>query len=151
MLGRLLLILISVPVVEILIFFEVGNQIGAFPTLAIILATGITGAWLVKTQGLRTISKLSSAIHGQQKGKIMANSILLYLAGILLIFPGLMTDFLGVLLLIPSTRNYLRKRFTKSFPVNQPNFPTDPHTNQTHPNSPKIIEAEIVDDEPKKR
>jgi len=62
MLSRLLVLFIAVPLVEMFLFLQVGQWIGTFPTIAMVVVTGFFGAWLTKTQGLRVINRFRSAL-----------------------------------------------------------------------------------------
>lgn len=86
----LLLMFITVPVIEIALFIQVGGILGLWPTVALILITAIVGASLVRSQGLQTLVTVQQRM---QKGELPAQQIvegvMLAVAGVLLLTPGL--------------------------------------------------------------
>ena len=63
MFARLLILIITVPVVELILFIKIGTRIGMLSTFVIILLTGILGAWLTKLQGMRTLARYQQAVN----------------------------------------------------------------------------------------
>lgn len=109
MLVRLSALFILVPIVEIAIFLQVGDWLGTWPTVGLILLTGLVGAALAKSQGARVLR----AIRGEMSaGRVPAghllDGLLILVGGILLLTPGLLTDIVGLLLLLPLTRNRVK-------------------------------------------
>lgn len=119
MLARLLLLFTVVPLVELAILIPLGQWMGLWPTLALILVTGVAGAWLGKRQGLRAWERITSDLSG---GELPSDSLLdglaVLIACALLVTPGVLSDIAGMLLLIPPARtplkSYIKKRFRKS-------------------------------------
>jgi len=112
MLFALMLVFIVVPIVEISILIQVGEQLGVVPTVALVVLTAAIGASLVRSQGLQTLTKAQEKIQqGQQPGQEMIEGVMLAMAGVLLVTPGFATDIFGLLILTPFTRkpiaNYL--------------------------------------------
>ena len=104
------LIFICLPALEMYLLIEVGGQVGALNTVALIFLTAIIGIYLAKHQGLQT---LKSGMINLYQNKIpiyeMISGASIALAAFLLIVPGFFTDFIGFLLLIPFTRKILFK------------------------------------------
>jgi len=129
---------IAVPLLELYVLIEVGSGIGGIATIALCLFTAALGGILIRIQGIRTL--LSAQQQMAHEGTLPAthalHGILLVIAGLLLFLPGLITDSLGFLLLIPSIRELLIKRVAQ--------FPTSP-TKEV------VLEAEIIDEKPKIR
>ncbi len=101
----LLSLFIGIPIAEIAIFIEVGEEIGLGWTLASILATAVIGTWLVRRQGLQTLARARAAMDRKELPVAEALSgICILIAGVLLLTPGFLTDALGFLLLIPPLR-----------------------------------------------
>ena len=102
------LIFICLPALEIYLLIEVGGQVGALNTVALIFLTAIIGLYFAKQQGLQT---LKSGMTNLYQNKIpiyeMMSGASIAVAAFLLIIPGFFTDLLGFLLLIPFTRNIL--------------------------------------------
>lgn len=103
-----LLLFIAIPLVEIWLLIEVGGQIGAFPTVALIVLTAVVGVFLIKLQGLSTLMRAQSRIAaGEMPAQEMAEGMVLALCGVCLLIPGFATDALGFLGLVPPVRRHL--------------------------------------------
>jgi len=108
----LFLIFIIVPIIEISILIQVGEQLGAFPTIALVILTAAIGASLVRSQGLQTLLTAQQKIQqGEQPAQEVIEGIMLAVAGVLLVTPGFATDILGLLVLTPFTRKPLANYF----------------------------------------
>ena len=101
----LLLAFIAVPLIEIGLFIKVGGWLTLWPTLAIVLTTGIIGTFLVRQQGLKVLGELRSSMS-QMRDPLspLAHGAMILFAGALLLTPGFFTDAVGFLLLIPALR-----------------------------------------------
>ena len=113
----LLLLFTLTPLVELTLLIRIGQHMGWGNTLALVIFTGIAGAWLARREGLRTFTRLQSELRaGQLPGNRMIDALLILVAGALLVTPGIITDAIGFLLLIPPARAgiraYLKKRFS---------------------------------------
>jgi len=98
---------IIVPLLELYVLIEVGSDIGGLPTIALCLFTAALGGVLIRWQGLRTLlSAQQEMMRGGLPTEHVAHGILIAAAGLLLFLPGLITDTLGFLLLVP----FLRQR-----------------------------------------
>jgi len=107
----LFIIFIIIPVVEITVLIEVGEQLGAFPTVALVILTAAVGASLVRSQGLQTLISAQKKIQqGQQPGQEVIEGVMLAIAGIMLVTPGFVTDFLGLVLLLPISRQFFASK-----------------------------------------
>ncbi len=101
----LFLIFIAVPVIEIAIFIQVGGLIGVWPTIAIVLGTAFLGASLLRLQGLQTWRRAEEAMRrGEPPVAEMLDGVFLFIAALLMVTPGLFTDAIGILFLIPPVR-----------------------------------------------
>ena len=104
---------LAVPLIEIALFVTVGGWLTLWPTLAIVLGTGVLGVFIMRLQGLRAMSDMQSAMKTMQNPMSpMANSAMIMAAGVLLILPGFLTDTLGLLLLIPFVRHWVISHFS---------------------------------------
>jgi len=109
-LNQLLIIFIILPILELTVLLRLDNAIGLFQTIILIFLTGIIGAWLVRQQGINILFRIKKEINnGNIPAKEMIDGVMLLIAGAVLITPGLITDTFGFLLLIPYTRNFIRK------------------------------------------
>lgn len=112
----LLLLIIIVPAAEIGVLMLSGNLIGVWPTLGVILFTGVLGAYLAKKQGLETLRKVQEQLrYGQMPGEAILEGICILAGGILLLTPGFITDITGFLLLAPITQSFFKKLIIKGF------------------------------------
>lgn len=112
---KLLLIFILTPVCEMALLIQLGQWLGTFQTIGIIVLTGLIGASLAKHQGLRVWHELQASLNrGQLPHDPLIDGLLLLIGGALLITPGVLTDVLGFTLVIPWTRTLVRQQ-VKSF------------------------------------
>ena len=92
---------------------QVGQEIGAIPTLLLLVADALLGAWLVKREGRRAWEALNEAIQaGQAPGRELADAALILVGGTLLLTPGFVTDIFGFFLVLPFTRPFARRLLT---------------------------------------
>lgn len=111
MLARLLLLFTVVPFLELMLLIWIGERIGLLPTVALVLATGVAGAALARHQGLATWSRFQAALSaGHLPGRELLEGLLVLLAGAFLVTPGVVTDALGFLLLVPFARRLIVRR-----------------------------------------
>ncbi len=110
MLGRLILLFLLTPAIELALLIQVDRIIGFWPTIGLIIITGIVGSHLARREGLSTWRSLNNRLQaGDLPGTELADGVIILVAGALLITPGILTDVLGFLGLIPFTRAYLRR------------------------------------------
>lgn len=107
-----------IPLVEIALFVTVGAWLTLWPTLAIVLFTGVLGAWLVRWQGLGVLREMQRAGPTADPLSPLAHGALILIGGFMLMLPGFFTDTLGFLLMVPAIRRaiiaYLGKRIKVS-------------------------------------
>jgi UPF0716 protein FxsA len=104
-----LLLFVGIPVLEISMFISVGTVIGLGPTLAIVIATAIIGAVLVKKQGLKTLFSAQKNLRDNQLPiHAFFDGLILIVAGLFLITPGFVTDSIGLLLFLPQIKMFLK-------------------------------------------
>jgi UPF0716 protein FxsA len=105
---------VVVPVLEITLFLQVGSLIGIPATIALILLTAITGAIVVRSQGLQVLSKIRQSVQqGEAPVDALIQGACVLAAGLLLLTPGFATDALGFSLLIPPVRSFMTGRIWK--------------------------------------
>jgi len=110
MLGRLILLFLLTPAVELGLLIQVDKLIGFWPTIGLILATGIAGSYLARREGLSTWKRLNQRLsEGDLPGKELTDGVIILVAGALLITPGVLTDVFGFMGLLPPTRALIRK------------------------------------------
>ena len=129
--NTILISIIAIPIIEILLFIKIGENIGALNTILLIIFTAIVGVYFARIEGIRTIK---SGLINIYQNKLPIYEILsgasIAIAALFLIIPGFFTDIVGFLLLIPFTRKMLLNPIIKN--------------NQNQDD--KTIEAEIIDD-----
>ena len=103
------MLLTFVPLAELALLIWIGRQVGLWPTLALCASTGFVGAWLARWQGTRTLLAAQEALTS---GRFPADPILdgacILAGGILLLTPGLLTDLMGLVLLVPPSRGLVK-------------------------------------------
>lgn len=111
----LFVVFIVVPMLELYVLIEVGSAIGALPTILLTIFTAALGAWFMKLQGLRVVQQAQiSMARGEAPQQQVIEGMLVFVGGAVLLLPGLVTDVIGFLLLIPPIRAALAKRWLKS-------------------------------------
>ena len=109
MLGYLILLFTVVPVVELGLLIKLGQHLGVSYTLAIVILTGIAGAYLARSQGLATLHRIQEDINkGIMPADKIFDGVLILGGGILLLTPGLITDLIGFMALVPFTRRLIK-------------------------------------------
>ena len=115
----LAVLFIVMPIVELAVVIQVGQAIGVFETIALLLLVSALGAWLVRREGLGVWRRFREQVRsGRPPAKELADGVLILLAGALLLTPGFVSDVFGILLLLPPVRAVIRaaalRRFTFS-------------------------------------
>ncbi|MEX0804492.1 MAG: FxsA family protein [Candidatus Binatia bacterium] len=118
MMGRVLLLVILIPLLELYILIKIGGYLGAFQTITLVILTAILGSVLARFEGLRTLQQIRQSLsQGIVPAEEMLDGVLIFVGGILLITPGVLTDLFALVLLIPYTRTifkrWLRRRFDR--------------------------------------
>ncbi|WP_050616028.1 FxsA family protein [Bacillus testis] len=116
MLRILLLLFVVMPACELGLMIYFGKMIGLLPTIMLIIATGIGGAYLAKYQGLIVWQKVQRQLaRGIMPGDEMVDGISILAGGVLLLAPGFISDLAGLLLLLPPTRALVKPLIRKLF------------------------------------
>ena len=114
--GRLLLLFIAVPAVELILLIEIGQRIGSLATIGLIIGTGIVGASLARQQGISTLARLRRDLDGGRlPAEAIVDGVLILVAGAVLITPGVLTDLFGFLLLVPVFRRLVKRSLKRRF------------------------------------
>jgi UPF0716 protein FxsA len=110
MLLRLFILFAIIPVIEVYLLIKVGSLIGAVPTVALLLAISMAGAWLVRHQGFELMRRIQNEMaQGRLPAAELLDGALVLVGGVLLLTPGFFTDFLGLFFLIPFTRGLIKQ------------------------------------------
>jgi UPF0716 protein FxsA len=107
--AALFLLFVIVPLVELWVIIQVGEAIGAWNTIGLLLLVSVGGAWLVKREGMSVYRRFRRQVEaGTVPGRELADGFMILLAGALLLTPGFVTDVFAVLLLLPPVRSVIR-------------------------------------------
>lgn len=106
---KILALFLILPLMELALLIEIGSHIGTLATVGLILATGALGAFLARSQGLEVLRRLRvETAAGRLPAAPMVDGVIILLAGAVLLTPGVVTDILGFLCLVPAFRQFLK-------------------------------------------
>ena len=109
MLLGLFFLFTLVPLLELYLLIRLGTYVGAVDTIAIVIGTGVAGGLLAKSQGLAVLDRMRAELNqGRLPAESLFDGLLILIAGVMLVTPGLLTDGLGLLLLIPWSRQGIK-------------------------------------------
>ena len=109
MFAALALLFLVVPFIELFVLIQVGQAIGALPTIGLLVVVSVVGAWLVKKEGLGVVRRAQEQVRrGQVPAAELVDGVLILFAGALMLTPGFFTDLFGIALMIPAVRSVLR-------------------------------------------
>lgn len=150
MFGRLVILFVAVPLIELYLLLRVNEWTGsALTTIGLILVTGVLGAWLARRQGFHTLRKIQQAFaEGRLPSQELMDGAMILVAGALLVTPGVLTDAFGFSLLLPPCRAIYRiwlRRIPMNFQVQtfQSGFSSDPS------DDPSVVEGTARPVDPK--
>ncbi|RYP87103.1 FxsA family protein [Nocardioides guangzhouensis] len=110
----LALLFFGIPLLEIIVLIQVGQAIGPWWTILLLVADSIFGAWLMRREGSRAFQALSDALrNGRMPARELADGMLILAGGLLMLAPGFITDVFGILLILPFTRPIGRRVLTR--------------------------------------
>ena len=114
--NTLLILIISIPIIEIYLFIKIGSQIGALATISLIFMTAFIGVLYARYEGFNTLkSGMSQLIKNELPIYEIVSGAALAFAALLLILPGFATDILGLLIIFPPTRKFFLKNVSKNY------------------------------------
>ncbi len=109
MLLPLVLLFIAVPIAELAVIIQVGQAIGVWWTIGLLVADSLLGAWLMRHQGRSAWRRFNATVQsGGVPAREVVDGALVIFGGALLLTPGFITDILGLVLLVPPTRALVR-------------------------------------------
>lgn len=128
MFGRVLFItFLAVPLIEIALFVTIGQWIGLVPTLLGVVVTAIIGSMLIRWQGLSVLARMRETLdRGQLPARQVGDAMLIGVGGLLLLLPGYFTDLIGLILIVPFTRELIWKQLARHVRVVTPGGPPRP-------------------------
>jgi UPF0716 protein FxsA len=113
--GRLFLLFVLVPILELVLLIQLGRVVGLLPTVGLVLLTGAAGAWLARAEGVRVFFRFQSELSGGQlPGQALFDGLCVLVGGAFLLTPGVLTDLVGFALLVPFSRRWIQQRMRRS-------------------------------------
>tara|TARA_B100000315_G_scaffold216661_1_gene216706 strand:+ start:1007 stop:1405 length:399 start_codon:yes stop_codon:yes gene_type:complete len=110
MFPKLLTLFICLPLVEILILIKLGEVFGFWYTVFLVIGTGILGATLARAQGFWVWMEIQQDLQkGNMPADKMIDGLMIFVGGIVLLTPGLLSDIFGFAMLVPLTRNIFKR------------------------------------------
>jgi UPF0716 protein FxsA len=150
--GKLFLLFVIMPIMEIAVLIHVGEIIGGWNTVLLVILSAMIGAYLVKREGVATLAQAQAKIaKGHMPAQEIGSGLLLLIAGVLLVTPGFITDILGLFLTLPTTRQYLASHVVKLVNVQGNGFThsgfgqSEFHRHHQSSTQDDIIEGEFSD------
>lgn len=147
----LILAFLIVPLVEIYVLIQVGQVIGAWWTIALLIVDSLIGGWLIKREGGRAWEALNTALQsGRMPAKELADGALILMGGTLMLTPGFVTDSVGILLILPVTRPLARRALTRYMAARLTGgIVFDPRMTHNRPgpgSDGSVVQGEVLDD-----
>ncbi len=147
---RLLLLFTVVPLVELTLLLKVAEVTGWQFTIGLVLVTGVVGAVLAKWQGLVALQRIQTDLsQGKPPAAALFDGLLILVAGVVLITPGILTDAVGFALLLPPVRMVIRrilmKRLLAKFQVHASSMRHGPSAGGVDDRD-RIIDVQVVDE-----
>ena len=142
---------VVVPLVEIYVLIQVGQVIGVWWTILLLILDSILGTWLIRHEGRRAWLALNTALStGQMPARELADGALILVGGTLMLSPGFVTDALGILLILPFTRPVFRRVLTRVVTARLLGAIVTPGQGPRGPQGPggqgDVVRGEVVDE-----
>lgn len=128
MMWKLLLLFTVVPAAELFLLLQLGSWLGPTPTVLWLLVAGFAGAWLAKREGLSLVRELAIEMRqGIPPAGRLVEGAMVVMGALLLITPGVLTDVMGLALILPPSRRWIAPRVLKQLSdrFSVPEFPTE--------------------------
>ena len=143
---------IVVPLVEIYVLIQVGQVIGPWWTILLLILDSLFGTWLIRREGARAWLALRVALEsGRMPARELADGALILVGGTLMLTPGFVTDAFGILLILPVTRPLFRRLLTGVVTRRLVVLGTGPGPGQTTRPGPRsqgtVVQGEVIDDD----
>ncbi|GAA2120705.1 hypothetical protein GCM10009843_14320 [Nocardioides bigeumensis] len=142
---------VVVPLVEIYVLIQVGQVIGAWWTIALLIADSLLGSWLIRREGRRAWMALTSALgSGRMPARELADGALILIGGTLMLTPGFVSDALGLFVIVPLTRPLARRVLTRLVTRHLTIVGGVPGRDARHPGSGPdgpVVRGEVLDED----
>lgn len=145
----LVIAFIVVPLAEIYVLIQVGQVIGVWWTIVLLVLDSLLGSWLIKREGARAWQALRGALdNGRMPARELADGALILIGGTLMLSPGFVTDAFGIVLILPFTRPIARRLLTQVVTRRLVvGFPQGGQNKRPGPGSGgSVVQGEVVDD-----
>ncbi len=121
MFAKLFLIFTIIPVIELTLLFKVGSYIGAINTVLVVILTAAIGAYMVKMEGIGVMYRIQKNMQeGIFPGDELISGMMILVAGALLLTPGFFTDVIGFVMLVPVSREFIKKIAKRYIKIKMP-------------------------------
>lgn len=141
----------AIPLLELYVLIQVGQVIGVWWTILLLIADSLFGGWLIKREGARAFKAFNTALgSARMPAKEIADGILIVTGGIMMLSPGFVLDVVGLLLILPFTRPLARRGLSKVVAARLVTGPLPGAGNQQRPRPGSrgpVVEGEVVDDD----
>ena len=118
MFKYLLILLLTLPFIDLYVLIQLTSMIGFLQTLLIVLVTGVIGAEIIRREGRNVFQKLHTSVTGKEISRNLLELVLLVIGGIMLLSPGLVTDFLGLVMVVRPTRERIMLKLAEKLGEN---------------------------------
>ena len=146
MLGRLLLLFILVPLVELVLLLVIADHTNWQFTVSLVIITGIVGSVLARSQGFRTVRKIQDQLAtGHLPTAALLDALMIFIAGAFLLTPGVLTDLFGMTLLIPICRKLYRRSLSRRFKTHFQFQQFAPSQQASHQERSEVIDSYVVE------
>ena len=136
---------VAVPIAEIWLLIQLGQVVGPWWTILILLADGALGSWLVKREGGRAWRALNEALSsGRMPSQELADGALILVGGTLLVTPGFLSDVLGLFCILPLTRPVARRVLSRTIARRMTVTVSGPRTHE-RPGDHQVVRGDVVD------
>ena len=107
------ILLILIPIIEIILFIEIGSMIGSFNTILTIFGTAMVGIYIIKYNAATYMSEIRNKLmNGLRPDREILSGIIVFICGVFLLLPGFLTDFIGLLFLYKPIRLLSVRRYS---------------------------------------
>ena len=144
MLARLFLLITLLPILEVILLIWLAGKTSWWFVLALVIGAGMLGAALARHQGFRAMRRISAEIEqGRMPAEPLVDGVLVLVAGVLLVLPGLISDVAAIVLLFPPTRRLVKAAFRSRVKARVVRIV--PHGEDFEPPRDRIIDIRVVE------